>query len=85
LVRFEEIENWMIDWFSKNTISSQEEVTMNVDKNFFEQSWIDSLKFIEFITDIEEKFGIIFNNNEFQDRSFSTIIGLSKIIERKSE
>jgi len=54
-------------------------------ENYFENGWIDSLKFIELITQIEEKFGIRFSNDEFLDRKFSTIEGLTKIIERKNE
>ena len=81
----ENVENWLIEWFSKNTTSNNEEIVSSLDENFFEKNWIDSLKFIEFVSNIEEKFGIVFDNNEFQDRSFSTIKGLAKIIERKNE
>tara|TARA_B100001540_G_scaffold275170_1_gene261131 strand:- start:171 stop:422 length:252 start_codon:yes stop_codon:yes gene_type:complete len=79
------VEIWLIEWFSKNTSSNNEEIISSLNENFFEKNWIDSLKFIEFVSDIEEKFEIVFDNNEFQDRSFSTIKGLAKIIERKNE
>tara|TARA_B100000029_G_scaffold90607_1_gene80409 strand:+ start:2519 stop:2770 length:252 start_codon:yes stop_codon:yes gene_type:complete len=81
----ENVENWLIEWFTKNTSSNNEEIISSLNENFFEKNWMDSLKFIEFISNIEAKFGIVFDNNEFQDRSFSTIKGLAKIIERKNE
>jgi len=52
-------------------------------ENYFLKGWIDSLKFIELISDIENEFQISFSNNEFQDRTFSTVEGLIKIIEDK--
>ena len=55
-----------------------------INENYFEKGWIDSLKFIDLITQIEEEFSIRFSNDEFQDRKFSTIEGLAKIIERKN-
>ena len=69
----ENVENWLIEWFTKNTSSNNEEIISSLNENFFEKNWMDSLKFIEFISNIEAKFGIVFDNNEFQDRSFSTI------------
>jgi len=59
-------------------------VKKKINENYFEKGWIDSLKFIDLITQIEEEFSIRFSNDEFQDRKFSTIEGLAKIIERKN-
>jgi len=80
-----DIEAWLLNWFSTNTSANKDKIQNELEKNYFEEGWLDSLKFIEFVTAVEEKFGIIFDNNEFQDRSFSTIKGLSKIIENKNE
>ena len=80
-----DIEAWLLNWFSTNTSANKDKIQNELEKNYFEEGWLDSLKFIEFVTAVEEKFGIIFDNNEFQDRSFSTIKGLAKIIERKNE
>ena len=78
-----ELENWIIKWFEENTDAEKNEIVKNLDENYFLKSWMDSLKFISFISDIEEKFNITFSNNEFQNRSFATINGISKIIEEK--
>lgn len=75
-----DIEKWIIDWFEQNTSIQKDEIIKNLDENYLEFGWIDSLKFISFITNIEEKFKIRFSNDSFQDRDFSTITGLSKIV-----
>jgi len=76
---------WLINWFEKNSLTTEINMKNSLEENYFENGWIDSLKFIELITQIEEKFGIQFSNDEFQDRKFSTIDGLIKIIEKKNE
>ena len=75
-----DIEKWIIDWFEQNTGIEKDEIIKNLEENYLELGWIDSLKFISFITDIEEKFKIRFSNDSFQDRNFSTVKGLSKIV-----
>jgi len=75
--------DWIINWFEENTDLNKEEIEKNISENYFAKGWIDSLKFISFITDIEGNFNIRFSNEEFQNRSFSTIEGMSKIIQGK--
>lgn len=75
---------WLINWFEKNSLSSNANIKNNLEQNYFENGWIDSLKFIELVTQIEEEFCIRFSNDEFQSRKFSTIEGLTNIIERKN-
>ena len=75
-----DIEKWIIDWFVQNTGIQKDEIIKNLEENYLELGWIDSLKFISFVTDIEEKFKIRFSNDSFQDRNFSTVKGLSKIV-----
>ena len=75
-----DIEKWIIDWFEQNTSIQKDEIIKNLEENYLELGWIDSLKFISFVTDIEEKFKIRFSNDSFQDRNFSTVKGLSKIV-----
>lgn len=77
------ISEWVIKWFKANTGFKEEEIKNRVSDNYFSQGWIDSLKFIAFITEMEKKFNIRFSNEEFQDRDFSTIAGLTKILEKK--
>jgi acyl carrier protein len=75
--------DWIITWFTKNTVAHISDIEKNTRQDYFVQNWIDSLKFITLITDIEEHFHIVFANDEFQNREFSTIDGLVKIIEGK--
>lgn len=75
-----EIESWIINWLEDNADIGKDEILKKNEENYLELGWIDSLKFISFITDIEETFKIRFSNDVFQDRDFSTVKGLSKII-----
>jgi acyl carrier protein len=72
--------NWVIDWFERNTTASRQELLDAISKSYFDLGWVDSLKFVSFIMDIEQNFNINFSNHEFQDRDFSTIQGLAMII-----
>lgn len=78
-----DIKDWVIQWFENNTNGLREHIIKNSHSNYFEEGWLDSLKFIEFIVDIENTFKIQFSNNEFQNRMFSSIDGITKIIESK--
>lgn len=74
------IKDYIFEWFLTNTILEIDEIEKGLAENYLEKGWVDSLKFISFISDIEETFKIRFSNSDFQDRSFSTIDGLIKII-----
>ena len=78
-----DIENWLFDWFEKNTSAKKDEISKNLDENYFDNGWLDSLKFIELINDVEQEFEILFSNDEFQNRKFATINGLREIITEK--
>lgn len=78
-----DVKNWIIQWFNKKSDLNRKDIEMNSDTNYFLKGWIDSLKFILLITDIEDKFNIRFSNDEFQKREFATINGLSKIVKEK--
>jgi len=75
-----DIQNWIINWFIENTDLQESDIEKNLRENYLEIGWIDSLKFISFINDLEKKFQIHFSNESFQNREFSTISGLAKII-----
>jgi len=77
------IQKWIIDWFLNHTDAEENDVLSHLDMDYFRAGWIDSFKFISFISDIEKKYTIVFSNDEFQNRAFSRIIGLSQIIYEK--
>ena len=67
----------------KNSDQDKNSIEQNFDEDYLAKCWIDSLKFIKLITDIEDHFSIKFSNSDFQDRSFSIGDGLAKAIEDK--
>ena len=75
-----DVKKWLIDWFVRNTDVSEEELLRHETDNYFERGYIDSFVFITLIGDIEEELGITLNNDQFEDRSFSTIAGMSRIL-----
>lgn len=77
-----DVKKWIIDWFISEGEADENSVKDNLDTNYFTIGFIDSFKFINMIADIEEKYGIEFDNDQFEDRSFSTINGLTNVIER---
>ena len=81
----EEIKIWLVQWFSnKSAISSEKVMEMSQD-NYFESGLVDSFVFITMLSDIEEKYGVSFSNDDFLDRSFATIDGLVCMINKKKQ
>ena len=76
-----DVKEWILNWFESNTEVSRAELEENIDNNYFDREYIDSFQFISLIADIEEEFDISFDNDQFEDRSFSTVSGLIKIVE----
>lgn len=75
-----DIQNWLIQWFERKRPLAASDLT----NNYFEAGLIDSLDAIDLIESIEEHFKIKFNEMHFQNRKFSTIEGLSKMINELS-
>lgn len=76
-----DITKWIINWFVSEGEMEESEIISNLNTNYFAAGFIDSFKFINMISDAEEEFEIEFDNEQFEDRSFSTINGLAKVIE----
>lgn len=70
---------WVIDFFVKNG-NSKDELQAHLDENFFDLGYIDSFTFIMLMSAVEEAFGLSFDNERFQDRSFATIRGFAKAL-----
>ena len=70
---------WLYEWFAKRSPKTN----LEPNENFFQQGAIDSLGIIELIEDMEVNFKIRFNSNDFQDRRFSSVNGLTEIISEK--
>lgn len=74
---------WLIEWFQKHGREGSSVVSFRGSDNYFEQGWIDSFSFIALISELETHFNIRFGNDEFHNRAFSTIDGLTEIINHK--
>lgn len=73
--------DWVLNWFENNSTVDRTVLEANADANYFEAGYIDSFVFISLIADIEEELGIVFDNEQFWDRSFATINGLVNILD----
>lgn len=71
---------WLLDWFKQRAPVTDNTPGDDLQLNYFEAGLIDSLGVIEMIAEVENHFGIRFNEKHFQDRRFSTIHGLSELI-----
>jgi len=74
---------WLTEWFSSRQKFSGEAAT-RLQVNYFEAGWLTSLEVIEFISQIEDKFGIQFSEDDFHDSRFATIAGLAELIAERS-
>ena len=68
--------NWVMNWFTAHG-TIEVEVKEHLDENFFDLGYVDSFAFITLMSDIEDEFGVSFDNDRFQERAFSTIHGLA--------
>ena len=69
-------EVWLKDWFRERGTSVEGSLEINI----YEAGWIDSFAIVELIAEVEEHFNIKFEEKHIQDRRFSTILGMSNII-----
>lgn len=72
---------WIVKWLADNAGVDLAEIEPRSADNYFEQGWIDSFTFIRFITELEEAHGVRFRNDDFQDRTFSTVDGLAAMVD----
>ena len=73
---------WATQWFEENAAAEKEEILQHLEDNFFDLGYIDSFGFIALLGAVEETFHVSFSNEQFQDRSFSTIRGFSECLRR---
>ena len=78
-----EVQQWLVDWFEKNTDYTPDIIHEKIETSFLLENWIDSLKFILLITEVEDHFKIKFSGDEFNSEGFSTISGLTQIVQNK--
>jgi acyl carrier protein len=75
-----QVQDWLTNWFvvrGKIPKSATEDV---VDKDYFEAGWLTSMEVVEFVMEIEQRFGMQFSEADLQDPRFVTIAGLTELI-----
>ena len=76
------VSEFIYGWFAEKAAVSADEIEKDPDVNYFEKGLIDSFAFLELIATCEEKFGMRFSDDDFQDEAIFTISGLIAIIEK---
>lgn len=76
------IQEWVVEWFIKEAKVERQVLEQNLNIGYLEAGYIDSMEFIALISDVEEKFGIQFNDEDFMDEKILTIAGLIDRIEK---
>jgi len=80
------VKQWIVKWFEEQAGIALSEIEAGKTKSYFDQGWIDSFQFIQFIGELEETFDVQFSNDQFENRAFATIDGLAATIqEMKNE
>jgi acyl carrier protein len=81
------VQGWLINWFvarakiGKATLQTPDSLS-NAD--YFATGWLTSMEVVEFVTEIEEHFGMQFTDRDLQDSRFVTIAGLTELILERS-
>lgn len=79
----EQVCQWLCDWFvSRQKIKGDARQQKHVD--YFEAALLTSLEVIEFVSDIEERFGVSFSEEDFHDPRFVTIAGVAELVAEHS-
>jgi len=82
------VQDWLTDWFvargklTKKIGETAPETLRNTD--YFEAGWLTSMEVVEFVTEIEQHFGMQFSESDLQDPRFVTIAGLAELILSRS-
>jgi acyl carrier protein len=75
-----DITQWIVAWFVERNPGMVPVRT----ENYYEAGLVDSFGIIELIEEVEEHYGILFEDDDFTLPEFRTIDGLARIISRKA-
>jgi acyl carrier protein len=83
-----EVQDWLTNWFAgRAKIEAKIGKSLPktpLDTDYFEAGWLTSMEVVEFVTEIEQRFGIQFSDRDLQDPRFVTIAGLTELILARS-
>jgi acyl carrier protein len=74
-----EIQEWVANWFVARLKPGEAE-PVPLDLDYFEAGWLTSMEVVEFVTEIEQTFGMQFSERDLQDPRFVTVNGLTELI-----
>jgi len=74
---------WLCRWFVSRRKFKGDAAAL-LDLNYFDAGLLTSLEVIEFVSEIEERFGVQFSEQDFQDPRFVTVAGLAALIADRS-
>jgi acyl carrier protein len=81
--REDEFQKWMLHFIARNHDISSIDESYLLECNLFEEGFIDSMGIMNMVMELEEEFNFSFTADDFQDRRFSSILGLKEIISKK--
>lgn len=76
-----EIQAWLSDWFAER--NPDRDSPLAPTENYYDAGLVDSFGIIELIEEIEKKYDIMFDDDEFTQPAFMTIEGLAKLVQQK--
>ena len=79
----EQASRWLCEWFTSRRKFTGDG-TQLLDINYFDAGLLTSLEVIEFVSEIEDRFGVQFSEQDFQDPRFVTVAGLAELIADQS-
>jgi acyl carrier protein len=75
----EQVSEWLCEWFlSRGKFKGDAEKLPAI--NYFDAGLLTSLEVIEFVSEVEDRFGVRFSELDFQDPRFVTVAGLAELI-----
>ena len=81
-----QVQEWLTKWFVARAKIGKSAPADVGDTDYFEAGWLTSMEVVEFVTEIEQRFGMQFSDRDLQDPRFVTIAGLTELIlERSTE
>jgi acyl carrier protein len=75
-----QVKQWLTDWFAARAKLGKSVPEAVQDVDYFEAGWLTSMEVVEFVTEIEQHFGMQFSDRDLQDARFVTIAGLTELI-----
>jgi acyl carrier protein len=75
-----QVQQWLTDWFAARAKIGKTLPDAVHDIDYFEAGWLTSMEVVQFVTEIEQQYGMQFSDRDLQDPRFVTIAGLAELI-----